>query len=366
MIKFIMLFVTGISMLFAYEFYSKDDDIKIGFVAGLSGKYSHLGHGVLNGMNLAFDEIKYKINDETIALIKKDDNQNSDKALNIINYFKNEKFNLVIGNTTSSMTKVSLDIVNKEKEMILFSPTASSNDFSNKDDNFLRVQSAQSIKQFDKLVKYFNENKITNLFIIYDPENKSYSNNYINNFKASMKKNKAKIYTNSISINEGFQKVLEKSKKIKHDAILVVANSLDSAKVIQFLRIKGEKTKIISSGWAKTKEFLENGGKHVENVLFLTTYDNNSKNQKYINFVKNYEKKYNSTPSIFAAQAYESAKIIIEILKKDKDLKNFKSNILEKRVFEGLQGKISFNKFGDVHRDSFLMEVKENNFIRLR
>lgn len=364
--KYIMLFVIGMSIVLAYGFYSKNDDIKIGFVAGLSGKYSYLGHGVLNGFNLALEEVDYKIDNKVIHLEKKDDNQNSSKALSIINYFKNEKYNLVVGNTTSSMTKISFDIVNKEQNMLLFSPTASSNDFTGRDDNFFRLQAAQTVNQFDKLTNYLKKENLKDIFIIYDPKNRSYSKNYITNFKRNLEENLEGFTTNMVSINNPFGLIQNKLDNTKHDVIMVVANSLDSSKIIQFLRIKGEKRKIVSSGWAKTKEFLENGGKHVEDVLFLTTYDNNSKSKNYLNFVENYQKKYNSTPSIFAAQAYETGKIIIDVLNEDTDLKNMKKNILEKKVFEGLQGKIVFDKYGDIHRDSFLMTVKNNNFEKVR
>lgn len=39
-----------------------NNDIKIGFIVGLSGKYSSLGTSIRDGFLLAFDEIDYKIN----------------------------------------------------------------------------------------------------------------------------------------------------------------------------------------------------------------------------------------------------------------------------------------------------------------
>lgn len=123
-----------------------DDELKIGFVAGLSGKYSSLGTSIRDGFELAFDEIDYKINDTKVNIVYKDDKQEEKEAKNAIDYFINNDIKLIVGNATSSMTSVSYKIVNKQKDMLLFSPTASSSEFSAIDDNFLRLQVEPSKK----------------------------------------------------------------------------------------------------------------------------------------------------------------------------------------------------------------------------
>ena len=69
-----------ISIIFAGCSDKSDDDIKIGFVAGLSGKYSNLGTNVRDGFILAFDEIDNKIDGKKIKIIQKDDKQDNEEA----------------------------------------------------------------------------------------------------------------------------------------------------------------------------------------------------------------------------------------------------------------------------------------------
>ena len=363
--KYLFISILLILTFIVVQNISKKEDIKIGLVAGLSGKYSSLGHDILNGTLLAFDEINYNINGKKVEIIRKDDKQNDDEALQSIKFFEKEGINLIIGNATSSMTNISLSYIKDKKDFFLISPTASSSKFSNIDDNFLRTQIAHSTKGFNILSNYLLERNLRNVFLVYDPVNKSYVDNYLLNFQKSFLNLGGKNFIKSEKITNDYKSIIEDINKNNIDVIVVAASALDSSNFIQYLRINGIKKSVIVSGWAKTKEFLENGGIYVNGAVFATSYDANSENKKYLNFLKSYVKKYKTEPSVFSARAYETAKIIIQTLKKDTNIANIKKNILFEKTFDGLQGKIVFNKFGDVDRDYFLMQVKDNSFVRI-
>ncbi len=362
---FLIIFLS----LFGYIVYNnffKKSPINIGFIAGLSGKYSSLGHNVLDGFNLAFDSVNNQIEGNEIKIIIKDDMQNEETVKEHIDFFKKEKINLIVGNTTSSMTKVSLSEISNYKNIYLFSPSASSSEFSNLDDNFFRVQVAHSKERFNLLSKYLKDNNLENLYIIYDPRNKSYTNNYLHNLKESIISYGGKEFIAEETVDKDFKKIVEQIKNTKNlDAIIIVANSIDTSKLIQFLRLNNINKQIIASGWAKNKKFLEDGGKAVDGTIFLTSNDIDALNKEYLEFVDKFKLKYRYEPSVFAAQGYETGKIIIEILKKDLNLLNFKKNLLEQKVFQGLQGNITFNKYGDVKRDNFIVKVINNKFEKI-
>ncbi len=352
-------------LLFIQYTKSKPDVIKIGFVAGLSGKYSTLGTNVKNGMLLAFDEINYKIGDSKIELIQKDDKQNKIEAKIIINNFIKNNVKIIIGNATSSMTEVSIDLVNKQKDMLLFSPTASSNKFSKNDDNFIRTQVANSSDKFAHAVNYFLNKNIKNVIGIYDVNNLAYSKDFLNNLEKAFLKQNGKEFIDKIKMSDSFETIKDKVQKGDIDLIVIVASSIDSAKLIQYLRLNNINKTILGSAWGRSQNFIEEGGKTVEDVLFASSYDNDSKSKKNLNFIKKYENKYKKKPSVFSIQAYEATKIIINTLKKDKNVNNLKNNILGKKVHSGLQGEIVFDKFGDVSRIFHLVHVKDGKYQKI-
>ncbi|QDF29727.1 ABC transporter substrate-binding protein [Halarcobacter anaerophilus] len=363
---FLILVIIVVILLFLTYFLKKDETIKIGFSGTLSGKYSTLGHSVLNGFLLAFDDVDYEVNDKKIKIIVKDDKQNEESAKSIINFFIKENIDLIVGNTTSAMTKISLSQILKNSKTFLFSVTSSSGEFSGKDDNFFRTQVALSKERFDILSRYLIKHNIKSLLAVYDYKNSSYSKNYLSSFQESFISSGGKSFIETISMKESFETILKKIKEKKDlDGVFIVANSVDSSRLIQFLKLNNINKKFCASGWAKNHEFLEDGGKAVNGTLFLSSYNENSVNKKYLDFIKRYKEKFKIEPTIFSAQAYETGKVILKILEKDSDLKNFKTNLLSIKKFEGLQGFLLFDKYGDIQREQYLTVVKDNEFKKI-
>ena len=346
-------------------FDKKDDTIKIGFVAGLSGKYSALGTSIRDGFILAFDEIDNKINGKEVVIIQKDDKQDEKEAKKIIEQFVKDDIKLIVGNATSSMTAVSLPIINKQKGSLLISATASSNTFSGKDDNFLRVQVEQSIKRYKDFGNYIKKQHFNNIFIIYDSKNYSYAKGYIDFILDLSKKNKNIKIVAKEDLNSEHDDIIKKIKSSKTDLILIVGNSVDTANIIQHIRFNHIDTKIFASGWAKTMDFIKNGGKAVEGTLFYTGYNEQSKDECYIEFVEKFKNKYHHLPSEPAAQGYELAKILIQNLQVSSDISTLKKRILKTKTYKGLQGRIIFDKYGDISKQYFMMRIKDAKFIKI-
>ena len=345
---------------------TKEEDIEIGFVAGLSGKYSSLGTSIRDGFILAFDGVDHKINDKKITIVQKDDKQDKNEAKKAIEYFIKNDIKLVVGNATSSMTAVSFPIVNNQKDMLLFSATASGSDFTSKDDNFIRIQVEHSAKRYQNLLKYVQNKGYKNIFFIYDSKNMAYAKGYKGTFQDMFISKGGNKFVDELDLNTPHKNILEKLKSSKYDLILVVGNSVDSANIIQFIRVNNIKTKILGTGWAKTTDFIQNGGKAVEGVLFSTGYDDKSKDKAFIEFEKKFKEKYNKAPSVFSAQGYELGQILIQNLKISSDISTLKDRILQTKEYNGLQGDIIFDKNGDVFREYFIMEVKNKEYVKIQ
>lgn len=354
-------------ILVVYYFYKTNEskNVKIGFVGALTSKYSVLGNAMMNGVLLAFDEIDYKIDNKNIELIFKDDKKNPELNKQIVNEFIKNDVKIVIGNVTSIMSKVSMSIINKYPDMFMISASSASNEFTGKDDQFFRVHVANNPSRFDSFSKYIKENNYNKIYGLYDPNNITYTKDYLINFEKSFINNGGEPLVNFESTDKSLDSIVADIKKKKPDMILMCANSVDSARVVQFLRLKGVSTKIALAEWAMTKSFLENSGKASEGVIFNIDFDPKSTNLKYTNFVKNYKQKYNLEPSMYAAKAYELAQIIIEMLKKG-DQTQIKENLLKQKTFEGLIDSIIFDEYGDVVRNYYTFEVKNGEFTRIK
>lgn len=358
----VILFCLIVSAI--YFFNKKEEPIKIGFIGALTGKYSVLGNAMLNGVILAFEEIDYEIDGRKVEIQFEDDKQNPDLNKQIINGFINNNVKIVIGNVTSTMSKISMSLINKQDDMFMISASSASNSFSGKDDNFFRVHSANNEERFDSFTDYIINKGYKKVYGIYDPFNEAYAKDYLINFEASLisKGHEGLIFYEKT--NTKLDLLVSHIKQQKPDLILLCANSVDSARIIQYLRLNNIQTKVASSEWARTPSFIENAGKASEGVIFNIDYNEKAQNKEYIDFLKRYEKKHGKKPSLYASKAYELSKIIIEMLKVGPETK-IKENLLKQREFEGLQGKIVFDKYGDVIREYYNFEVKNGEFIKI-
>lgn len=357
----ISLFLIACFLLF---YKNSKEVIKIGFVGALTAKYSDLGNPMMNGIILAFEEEKYEINGKKIELIFKDDKKDEFTNRQIVNDYINQGIKIVMGNVTSSMSKISMSIINQHKDMFMISAASASNEFSGIDDQFFRVHAANNEQRFDSFTKYIKNHNFNNIYGIYDPGNITYAKDYVENFEKSFILNGGKNFIKYARTDENLDDLVSNINELNPDLILICANSIDSARVVQYMRMKGIKTQIASSEWAMTPAFIENSGKNSEGIIFNMDYDENSKSEDFLRFSKRFKEKYNIAPSLYAAKGYELARVIIELLKVG-DQTELKKNLLIKREFKGLQDTIIFDKYGDVIREFNTFKVINGKFEKI-
>ena len=361
MIKNILMLLL-ISMLFNGCFdKKKDETVKIGVILGLTGKYSDLSLYEKNGIVFAFDQINNQINNKKIELIFKDDKQDEQTNIKVVNELIKDNIKYIIGNATSSMSKVTLNTISNYDDIFQISPTASSSQFSDKDDNFFRVQTANSPKHFTNLIKLLKEHNAKHVYLIGDKNNEEYLYDYLHLFD----ENKEMKYEDIIDSNLSYEEILTKVKDA--DFIIQVQNSTDSASLIQYLRINKNTTPVISSGWAKNDEFIENAGKWANGVYFISSNYINYEDKNYQKFAKDFYEIYKYQPTRSDIQGYQSAQIIIQALENgNKKVDDIKKYIIGKETFNIAGDEISFNKYGDIKTPYYIFEVKNNKFEKIK
>lgn len=356
--------IIALIIAYFYIFEKKDETIKIGFVGALTAKYSVLGNAMMNGVILAFEEENYEINGKKIELYFKDDKKDEEVNRQIVNDFINQGVKIVIGNVTSSMSKISMSIINKHSDMFMISAASASNEFSGIDDQFFRVHVANNHQRFDNFTSYIKNEKFNNIYGVYDAGNITYTKDYLENFEKTFVSKGGNNFIQYATV-EDLDYLVKDIREKNPDLILICANSVDAARVIQYLRLNNVNTQVASSEWAMTPTFLENSGKFSEGIIFNIDYDENFKSEKYLDFVENFKNKYSISPSMYAVKGYEAAKVVIELLKMGKETE-LKKNLLIKKEFEGLQNNIIFDKYGDVIREFNTFKIVNGKFEKIQ
>ncbi|HCL57984.1 MAG TPA: hypothetical protein DHW82_13395 [Spirochaetia bacterium] len=344
--------------------------IKIGFAGNLSGKMSDLGTDARNGAILAVEKINSEggIDGRDIELIVKDDEGNAETAKKIDQELIDEKVSLIIGHVLSGMSLAALPLMN-EKQMLLFSPTSVSNAFTGKDDFFIRT-SAATKAAIDTFADYtFQTLKINKVSFVYDLSNKGYTEDWYKNFSSRFEKiggsvKKVKTYTSNPDNDYG---KLVQDLAFDDQAIVIVGGPLDAALICQQIRKFNSKTPILIAGSAVAEALIQNGGKSVEGVFLSYNFDQNSEIPQFKEFKEAFQKRFGNSPNFTAKYSYETVMVIQSVLTgmKDPDPVKIKKAILDKAVFEGLQGKIELDANGDAQPAVFFFTVENGKFKRI-
>ena len=113
-----------------------------------------------------------------------------------------------------------------------------------------------------------------------------------------------------------FKSQLERIMVTKPDAILVWGNAKESALILKQARSIGLKQPIYGSDRMVSPEFLKIAGKNADGIVTTCQYNPESDNPKLKAFEKNYLKRFNQEPDVFAAHAYDGMNLLIDAIKK--------------------------------------------------
>lgn len=358
-------FIALILLIFLYNLQSLKKPIKIGLTVTLTGKSPELGREIRDGVFLAVDEINKSggINGKKILCIIKDNRGDSEIAeLNVTELIQDEVV-AIIGPDTSTIAKVILPIINKNK-ILTISPTVSATDFFIKDDYFVILE--PSNREFgNTLAKYLNENLINKkILILQDDRNPVYTADFVGNFVNGLDK-KIKVNSTSIkrSIND-FDRFVSEILKDKPEVIVIVTDVIYASILTQKIRDNNEKIKIIICPWAKFNSFINYAGPKAEGVLSIGYSDISKNREAFKKFEEKFINTYGYSPEFPSINAYNAVMILRETLLREDNVQELNKRIIDSKFILPFSH-ISIDKYGDAIRETFIVEIKNGKYQRI-
>jgi branched-chain amino acid transport system substrate-binding protein len=107
--------------------------------------------------------------------------------------------------------------------------------------------------------------------------------------------------------------------------------------------------------------------RYLSNALVIDGFFVESEDYNIRKFVSDFSEVYNEKPEIFAATAYDSALIILNLLKDPTiELRSqVKDHLLSMRPYRGITGKTAFRPNGEVSKDLFILGIRNGKFIEI-
>lgn len=120
-----------------------------------------------------------------------------------------------------------------------------------------------------------------------------------------------------------------------------------------------------SSGW-DNQELLRLAERSVEGGVFVDGLFPDSPDPAMQDFVERYRRRYQTNPTIFAAQAYDATRLVLEAIKRGASSgKGIRDVLLKQQDLPTLGGPAAFGPTGTLDRRAALIQVKHGKFVQL-
>ncbi|MBF0352257.1 MAG: ABC transporter substrate-binding protein [SAR324 cluster bacterium] len=346
----------------------KKTPIQIGFAGTMTGNFADLGIAGRDGVTHAIEQANEQggIEGRPLQLITKDDQNLPEVAIQVDRELMEKHVVAIIGHMTSTMSLAVIPLIN-EKKMLMISPTTSTNSLSGLDDYFIRMTPPNKSETL-RVAEHAIQRSLKKVFIVYDLSNLNYSGEWVANFKKAFTSQGGNIegeLTFNSSKNPSWKELTQSFPQVKFDALLIVAGAMDTAMIAQHLWKTGKSIPLLGCGWAKTLELIQNGGKSLEGAVFPRTYQPDFSKDAYRNFHESFTNRFGKEPNFAAVYGYEAASMLFAALRQNSDVRELRHTILKENLYNGLQGDLRMDAYGDPSRSLKLLVIKNGEFVPL-
>lgn len=343
--------------------------VRIGFIGELTTRAAGLATSGRDGFLLAIEEINARggVGGRQVEGLVVDARMHKETALHAIHKLADAQVSAIIGPMTSQTAVTIVPTANNLK-IPLVSPTASTNKLSGIDDYFFRVYytNAQAAQLLAKHLSTGGEPR--HIAVVYDLGNRAYTEDWVQYFQEVLEKNSSSKVTRipfDIRTDTFYLDLANKAIEAKPDGVLLLANAVDTAMICQQLTKLDAEPQRYATGWSYSDDLIQFGGKSVEGLTIIQSADPQDPEATMQEFVKNYEKRFRSTPNFPAMHAYDATRMILAIIQEETSPEAIRSHLQKMENFNGLQSDLSLDRFGELkHPRLHLARISNGQFIR--
>lgn len=364
----VLLFAVIACGLFFYISHTKTIDsdkeiAKIGVVLPLTGDRAVFGMNSKKGLDLAVHEINASDSSSIhIELVVEDSRGKSQVAVSAFNKLVNEGIGIVVG-PISSQEVLAIAPIAQSKQVILFSPGASSPEITHAGDFIIRnvpsdIYEASLMAEFA-----YDTLRLRKVAILYN--NTDYGVGVENVFRKRLLEKGGDVYSLGFPPDLlDFKSYLHRIKEYKPDALYFVGYT-ELGTMIKQAKEMGFSCQFLTTAIFEDQSILNVASNAAEGIVFTSiTFDVNNPSPRAKRFVEMYNDSFNEQPDGYAAVAYDAIHIIYDAMIYCKTHGgSIKDALYKTKDFPALLGSLSFDEYGDVVLPISLKTVKNKTFV---
>lgn len=344
------------------------EPIRVGFLGNLTARAAGLSTSGRDGFLLAIEEANARggINNRRVEGLVQDSRMHTESALQAVRRLADSNVSAIIGPMTSQTAVTIVPEVNR-LEIPLISPTASTNQLTGLDDYFFRVYYTNAQAAELLAAKLATDKNIRRIAAIYDLSNRAYTEDWVNHFQKTMQQYDDSLITKvpfDVRSDTLFLELASRAAEANPQAILILANAVDTAIICQQLVKLGIDLPRYATGWSYSDDLIQFGGRSVEGLTIIQSANMQDPSASMRHFVSAYEERFRSSPNFPALHAYDATRMVLSLLETTTDPKALRNELLKLRRFDGVQSDLALDRFGEMkHPRIDLAHIVNGQFI---
>jgi len=150
------------------------------------------------------------------------------------------------------------------------------------------------------------------------------------------------------------------------DAIFLPGNSAQAALIAPQLLFYDIKVPLLGSNGWNQPDLLRLADRSIEGATFVDGFFLDSPDPNVQEFTERYQRRFQSNPSLFAAQAYDATRLVLEAVRKGATSgEEVRDQLMKLHDLPTLGGPTGFDPGGTLERRVFVIQVKKGKLVQL-
>ena len=343
------------------------DTILLGEVGSLTGSEAAFGISTRNGIELAIEEANAAggVKGKKLAVRVYDDQSKPEEAGSAATRLVTQDKVVAILGEVASSNSLAMAPKAQEAKVPMVSPSSTNPKVTEVGDYIFRVCFIDPF-QGAVMARYSRETlKFSQVAILTDKKS-AYSEGLTEVFQKKFTELGGKILgVEAYSKGDtDFRAQLTNLKKLKPEGVYVPGYYQDVALIAEQAKELGLKVTLMGGdGWDSEKLF-ELGGAAVDGSYVSNHYSSDDPSPRVQEFIKRYQAKFGSSPDSLAALGYDSARVVIDALKRAPDMSGpaLRDEIAKTRDFPGVAGTITLDANRNPVKPAVVLKVEGGKF----
>jgi branched-chain amino acid transport system substrate-binding protein len=346
---------------------AKSDEHTIGVVLALTGRGATYGQESLNGMQLALDEVNeeaQKSDGPRFRMVVEDSQSSGEQTVEAFRRLIDQHHVFVAVGFTLSDEALSAAPLAEQRKVILFSPSASSDDIKNAGDYIFRNRESAAV-QADAVAKAALERfGRKNIAVLHS--NSANGISYRDAFVNAVLKQGAPTPT-TIGYDEGkddYRPEIERLRAENPDAVYLVGLDKELGLILKQAHETGFTPQFFGSVGAISQRLLDIAGPAAEGLICGSSpFDPKSDDPRIREFVRKYKERFGADPEYFSATSYDAIRLVTGFMKEGVlDADAMKARLYAVENYPGIGGTTTFDQYGEVTKPMSLVQVQGGEF----